>query len=99
MSALQQWESDWQMMFHPEKCTTIHISTPVTSYTVIHLRVSLAANTLASMLTKIYPGMIYSGVYLPDVIGTGSSSSGGINLDVLMEWYFHQVVQDSVKHY
>jgi hypothetical protein len=20
MSALQQWESDWQMMFHPEKC-------------------------------------------------------------------------------
>jgi hypothetical protein len=24
MSALQQWESDWQMMFHPEKCTTIH---------------------------------------------------------------------------
>jgi hypothetical protein len=26
MSALQQWESDWQMMFHPEKCTTIHIS-------------------------------------------------------------------------
>jgi hypothetical protein len=22
MSALQQWESDWQMMFHPEKCTT-----------------------------------------------------------------------------
>jgi hypothetical protein len=57
MSALQQWESDWQMMFHPEKCTTIHIYTPVTSYTVIHLRVSLAANTLASMLTKIYPGM------------------------------------------
>jgi hypothetical protein len=30
---------------------------------------------------------------------TGSSSSGGINLDVLMEWYFHQVDQDSVKHY
>ncbi len=30
---------------------------------------------------------------------TGSSSSGGINLDVLIEWYFHQVVQDSVKHY
>ena len=30
---------------------------------------------------------------------TGSSSSGDINLDVLMEWYFHQVVQDSVKHY
>jgi hypothetical protein len=26
-------------------------------------------------------------------MGTGSSSSGGINLDVLMEWYFHQVVQ------
>jgi hypothetical protein len=26
MAALQQWESDWQMMFHPEKCTTIHIS-------------------------------------------------------------------------
>jgi hypothetical protein len=26
MSALQQWESDWQMMFHPEKCTTTHIS-------------------------------------------------------------------------
>jgi hypothetical protein len=29
----------------------------------------------------------------------GLSSSGGINLDVLMEWYFHQVVQDSVKQY
>jgi hypothetical protein len=63
MAALQQWESDWQMMFHPEKCTTIHIprretqSTPVTNYMVIHLRVSLAANTLASMVTKIYPGM------------------------------------------
>jgi hypothetical protein len=40
-----------------------------------------------------------TGAYLPDVMGTGSSSSGGINLDVLMEWYFHQVVQDSVKHY
>jgi hypothetical protein len=63
------------------------------------------------MLTKIYPGMtiysrhqpkpacIYSGAYLPDVMGTGSSSSGGIDLDVLMEWYFHQVVQDSIKHY
>jgi hypothetical protein len=34
-----------------------------------------------------------------DVMGTGSSSSGGINLDVLMEWYFHEVVQDSVKRY
>jgi hypothetical protein len=22
MSALQQWESDWQMMFHPEKWCT-----------------------------------------------------------------------------
>jgi hypothetical protein len=58
MSALQQWESDWQMMFHPEKCTTIHISkkrNPI--HMVIHLRVSLAANTLGSMLTKIYPGM------------------------------------------
>ena len=32
--------------------------------------------------------------YLPDDMGTGSSSSGGINLDVLMECYFHQVVQD-----
>jgi hypothetical protein len=32
-------------------------SIPVTSYTVIHFRVSLAANTLASMLAKIYPGM------------------------------------------
>jgi hypothetical protein len=32
-------------------------------------------------------------------MGTESSSSDGINLDVLMEWYFHQVVQDSVKHY
>jgi hypothetical protein len=30
-------------------------------------------------------------------MGTGSSGSGGINLDVLMEWYVHQVVQDSVK--
>jgi hypothetical protein len=37
--------------------------------------------------------------YTPDVMGTGPSSSGGINLDVLMEWYFHQVVQDSIKHY
>jgi hypothetical protein len=27
-------------------------------------------------------------------MGTESSSSGGINLDVLMEWYFHQVIQD-----
>jgi hypothetical protein len=26
-------------------------------------------------------------------MGTGSSSSGGINLDVLMEWDFHRVVQ------
>jgi hypothetical protein len=40
MSALQQWESDWQMMFHPEKCTTIHISkkrNPI--HMVIHLSV------------------------------------------------------------
>jgi hypothetical protein len=62
MSALQQWESDWQMMFHPEKCTTIHISkkrNPIHTGHKLHgdLRVSLAANTLASMLTKIYPGM------------------------------------------
>jgi hypothetical protein len=50
MSALQQWESDWQMMFHPEKCTTIHISkkrNPIhTVYKLygIHLRVSLVAS-------------------------------------------------------
>jgi hypothetical protein len=49
-------------------------STPVTSYTVIHLRVSLAANTLASMLTKIYPGMTtYSRLITGD-------KSGGLSL-------------------
>lgn len=26
LSALEKWERDWQMAFHPQKCTTIHIS-------------------------------------------------------------------------
>ena len=26
LAALQKWEENLQMMFHPEKCTTIHIS-------------------------------------------------------------------------
>lgn len=26
LSALEKWENDWQMAFHPQKCSTIHIS-------------------------------------------------------------------------
>ena len=26
LTALETWERDWQMAFHPEKCTTIHIT-------------------------------------------------------------------------
>ena len=25
LTALEKWESDWQMKFHPEKCTVLHI--------------------------------------------------------------------------
>jgi hypothetical protein len=31
LSALESWEKDWQMTFHPEKCTTIHITKKNTS--------------------------------------------------------------------
>jgi hypothetical protein len=41
---------------------------------------------------------ICSGADVLDVRGAGTSSSGGINLDVQMEWYFRQFVQDYVKH-
>lgn len=27
LSALEEWEQKWQMKFHPEKCTVLHIST------------------------------------------------------------------------
>jgi hypothetical protein len=46
MSALQQWESDWQMMFHPEKCTTIHISK---KRNPIHTVYKLYGHTLESV--------------------------------------------------
>ena len=26
LSALEKWESDWQMSFHPQKCTTIRVT-------------------------------------------------------------------------
>lgn len=26
LSDLEKWKNDWQMAFHPQKCTTIHIS-------------------------------------------------------------------------
>jgi hypothetical protein len=54
-------------------------STPVTSYTVytvIHLRVSLAANTLASMLTKLYPGMTTYSRHQPKPAGQKVSYGG-----------------------
>jgi hypothetical protein len=56
MSALQQWESDWQMMFHPEKCTTIHISK---KRNPIHTGYRLHGHTLESV-----PGSKYLGVHV-----------------------------------
>jgi hypothetical protein len=56
MSALQQWESDWQMMFHPEKCTTIHISK---KRNPIHTGYKLHGHTLESV-----PGSKYLGVHV-----------------------------------
>jgi hypothetical protein len=56
MSALQQWESDWQMMFHPEKCTTIHISK---KRNPIHTGYKLRGHTLESV-----PGSKYLGVHV-----------------------------------
>ena len=31
LDALQRWESDWLMHFHPQKCQTMHITTNATS--------------------------------------------------------------------
>ena len=56
MSALQQWESDWQMMSHPEKCTTIHISK---KRNPIHTGYKLHGHTLESV-----PGSKYLGVHV-----------------------------------
>ena len=56
LNALEKWESDWQMSFHPEKCTTIHITKkrkPIDSKYQLH------GHTLETV-----PGGKYLGVYI-----------------------------------
>ena len=56
LTALETWERDWQMAFHPEKCTTIHITRrrqPVRADYHLH------GHTLESV-----PGGKYLGVYI-----------------------------------
>jgi hypothetical protein len=62
-------------------------STPVTSYTVIHLRVSLAANTSASMLAKIYPGMTTYSRHQPKPAGFLRRNLRGCPQDVKVQVY------------
>ncbi|KAK3087936.1 hypothetical protein FSP39_012625 [Pinctada imbricata] len=56
LAVLQQWEVDWQMMFHPEKCTTINITK---KRSPIHTGYRLHGHTLESV-----PGGKYLGVYI-----------------------------------
>jgi drug/metabolite transporter superfamily protein YnfA len=54
--ALESWERDWQMTFHPKKCTTIHITKKKRPVKVDYL---LHSHTLESI-----PGGKYLGVYI-----------------------------------
>jgi hypothetical protein len=56
LSALESWERDWQMTFHPEKCTTIHITKKKRPVKVDYL---LHGHTLENV-----PGGKYLGVYI-----------------------------------
>ena len=56
LNQLAKWENDWQMAFHPQKCTTIHISkkrNPMKADYTLH------GHTLESV-----PGAKYLGVYI-----------------------------------
>jgi hypothetical protein len=50
LTALESWERDWKMLFHPEKCTTIHITRKkrpkwITPFTATPLNVFQEAST------------------------------------------------------
>ena len=53
---LEKWEKDWQMAFHPQKCTTIHISKRKNP---IKIDYKLHNHTLESV-----PGGKYLGIYI-----------------------------------
>ena len=54
--SLEQWETDWQMAFHPEKCEVIHITTKRAP--ILH-KYTLHDHTLCSV-----PQIKYLGVQL-----------------------------------
>jgi hypothetical protein len=56
VTATFSWEKDWQMAFHPEKCTTIHITKKKRPVKVDYL---LHGHTLENV-----PGGKYLGVYI-----------------------------------
>lgn len=58
LTALEKWESDWQMKFHPEKCTVLRIST--NRRHKIQTTYKLHGHTLATADSSKYLGVTIS---------------------------------------